>query len=146
MKKTFFLIILLISCLSSLYAQKNDYKIAFFVDGKEWDLTQKLSLKEKPKLDIRVVASNDAKNRKDMYAIDEIAFGPIYDTVGFAADGLIRAKNKDASLGIRVTTPFDLKAGDTVQYRVHQVFIRKENGSWTPIENSSVVLSIVFSE
>jgi len=146
MQKIIVFTILLTFCLSTLYAQKKDYKIAFFVDGKEWDLTKALSLKEKPKLDIRVLPFAENKNKKDMYAIDEIAFGPIQDSVGFSADGLIRAKNKDASLGIRVTTPFDLKMGDTIEYRIHQVFVRKENGSWEPIANSAEVIKINIGE
>jgi hypothetical protein len=145
MKKFLFLLSILTFCLSTLYAQKNDCKTALFVNGNEWDLTKPLSLKEKPKLDIRVVSSSNTKN-KDIYAIDEIAFGPIQDSAGFSADGLIRAKNKDASLGIRVTTPFDLKPGDVVEYRIHQIFIRKENGSWEPIENSSAILKLKIGE
>lgn len=146
MKNIILTVVLLITCISTIYAQKNDYKLAFFVNGNEWDLTKPISLKEKPKLEVRVLANSDTKNKNDMYAIDEIAFGPIHDSMDFAADGLIRAKNKDASLGIRVTTPFDLQKGDVVEYRIHQVFVRKENGSWEPIANSSAILKVLIGE
>ncbi|MFN0200741.1 MAG: hypothetical protein ACKVTZ_04445 [Bacteroidia bacterium] len=122
------------------FGQNAKPSIELYVNQKLWAQEQAILLKDKPKIQLKVQDNNGTH-----FVIDKVEiWSAEADTLPLGQEGSIRLMKKDASKGVGLPLPLDLKSGSIAEYRINKLYRKEEGEALKEVENSMQVVKIRF--